>query len=445
MDTGLGKTVVSLQLIDDFYFQKGYKATLIVAPLHIINDVWPSEIAKFDRFSTLSFQILHGKGKENLKPKKDIYLVNSENCIWLFDMLQNKNFKWPFDTLIIDESTEFKSPKTKRFKKLKKIRTGFKRIYLLSGTPQPNGLMDLWSQIFILDGGKRLGKYITHYREKYFRNTAPRHVSWSRWEIKNKRAAEKILSKIADISITLDKKTNLPDLPPKIRNIVQISLPKKIQKIYDAIEKKSFAEINERDFLLDSSSGYQALRQIVGGHIYEPLKKFVKSGRKKRIFLKLHEAKIDRCKSIINELNGDPCLIAYYYHPELALLKKTFGNPPYLGSKQKNMSDIIREWNKGNLPIVLCQPQSIALGLNLQYGGNHMIWYSLIGSFLRAIQFEDRLHRNGQKKNTFIHYLICKNTVEEAILERLEDGEKGHKNFMDYIKDYWRKKEIENV
>lgn len=440
-DPGLGKTAITLSVIKKFQHHPKFRGALIIAPLRVCHTVWPAEIQKWNQFRDLTFQILHGPNRiENIEKKADIYLLNVENIFWLFEY----DFNW--NMLVIDESSKFKSYKSKRFKLIRKYLSQFKRRIILTGTPAPNSMMDLYSQIYIIDQGNALTKFITHYQDRYFyvvqrRKRLDKKGKKTFFELVLKPGAEKVIQqKISPIVMRIDAESHL-DLPPIIYNSVQIQLPPKAAITYKQLEKAFFALIDEKPVLLGSAaSAYNACHQVANGCLYEQIDLLIpRSQLGKRKTLRVHQAKIDAVQELVEELQGKPVLIAYHYKHDLAQLLDKFGkDTPYLGGGINSVksAEIVDRWNAGQIPILLGHPQSIAHGLNLQHGGHDIIWFSLTDNLENYLQFNQRIYRQGVNNQVRIHHIIAKDTIDEAILLRLKSKDKTQQALLDAIMKY---------
>lgn len=442
-DPGLGKTAITLSVIKRFQQHPKFRGALIIAPLRVCYSVWPAEIQKWNQFQDLSFQILHGPGKyRNLFQKADVYLLNVEDIFWLFDKeieqwLAFMNHGYPWNMLVIDESSKFKSHQSKRFKLIRKHLDRFQRRILLTGTPAPNSMMDLYSQIYILDKGETLGRYITHYRQRYFYPITFR--KFAEWNLKP--GSEKTIQrKISPLVMRIDAASYL-DLPPIIYNRVPVQLPPKAAMAYKQLEKQFFAYIDENPVLLGSAaSAYNACRQVANGCLYEQVNPLIpRSQQPNRKTLHVHQAKIDAVQELVEELQGKPVLIAYHYKHDLAQLLDKFGKDTLSlggGVSSVKSAEIVDRWNAGKIPILLGHPQSIAHGLNLQHGGHDIIWFSLTDNLENYLQFNQRVYRQGVVGQVRIHLIIAKNTIDEAILLRLKSKDTTQQALLDAIKEY---------
>jgi SNF2 family DNA or RNA helicase len=449
-DPGLGKTAVTLAMIKQLRKDPRFRGALVIAPLRVAKIVWPAEIQKWDQFRNLTYQILHGPGKyRNIFRKADIYLINVENFLWLFDdeteaWLNALNHRFEPNVLIIDESSKFKNHAARRFKIFKKQLDQyqkrldqFQRRVILTGTPAPNSMIDLYSQSYLLDKGISLGKFITHYRQKYFYPVNFRN--FTEWH--QKPGADRVIQqRIAHLTMRIDSKDHL-DLPPIVHNQIHIKLPPKAEKIYKQLEQKLFAYVDETPVLLGSAaSAYNACRQIANGCLYEPiplLKPRDNIGNRKTLVL--HSAKLDAVQEIVDELQRKPVLIAYHFKHDLKQLLERFGaDTPYLGGgvSANKSAKIVIKWNASEIPILFGHPQSIAHGLNLQHGGHDIIWFSLTDNLENYLQFNQRIYRQGVTGQVRVHLIIAERTIDLAILKRLGSKNEKQTALLDAIKEY---------
>lgn len=413
-DPGSGKTAITLSVI------KQRKCTaLIVAPLRVCYSVWPQEAEKWE--TGLSVSVLHGpKKRQALNSAADIYVINPEGLKWYFE----NAYMLP-EMLVIDESSKFKAWSSMRMKLLKKHLPSFKYRYILTGTPTPHSLLDLFSQMYIVDMGKLLGKAITHYRTAYFE---PYGFENRQWRIR-KGMDQMIYNRIAPNILRIDSTTFL-DLPDCTINDVFISLGKKERTLYLELEKEFFSEWNGKELSLNSSgSKYLSCRQVANGQVY--------TATGSQDYIVIHRQKFDALVDLIDELQGKPVLIAYNFRNELAELRKLYPKAPVIGGGEKgDINQIVADWNKGKIHVLLANPQAMAHGLNMQEGGHDIIWFSLTDNQEDYAQFNKRIHRQGVKKQVRIHRLIAKGTVETAIAKRLESKTSGQQALLNALRDY---------
>ena len=423
LDLGLGKTVVCLTAIKNLIKQKKIKSALILAPLRVVYNVWPAEIKKWDHLKDLSHVILHGKDKNtHLQKDVDIYLMNYEGIKWLANQMRGiPRDKSPFDLIIYDESTAVKAHNTKRFRYLRNLQRLFSRRFILTGTPAPNSLLDLWSQYYLLDGGRRLGTSWYAYRNRYFYQSDYMGYNWD----PRPGTSKEISSKVKDITLRL-RSADYLDLPEKIFNEINCTLPDIHREKYDQLERDFLLEIeNETVTAFNAAALSNKLRQFVGGIVYN------ENGNS----LPCHNVKLDALEEIKDNYPSEPLLIAIQFRAEYQLLKQRFKKLPviYGGVGPKHSSLLIDQWCKGQLPLLVVHPQSIAHGVNLQTGGRNLIWYSLPWSFEQYHQMIGRLYRQGQTKPVIIHHLLLERTIDQHVLRTLQQKEKTEKNFLQFF------------
>ena len=449
LDPGLGKTSISLSLVRGLMRTGLANRTLVVAPLRVCYATWPAEIAEWSQFAELRVSIVHGTPAQRLAALKvdaDIYLINPEGVVWLS---QQNNLD--FDTLIVDESTKFKSPKVRtkkrnpktnkfgltRFAALKKLRPMFKRRYILTGTPMPNSFIDLWSQIYVLDGGARLGRNITAYRERFFnpgRMPGQYHLKPG--------AKEEIESLIADIVLVMDCRDYL-DMPSLIFNDIPVLLPPKVRAAYNRLEKELFFELDVCDdsamdeiseLATNAGVKYGMARQIVNGGLYVDK---TADGDRREAFT--HSAKLDALEDLHEELSGKPLMAIFHYRHELNRLLKRFGDDtPVIagGVDAKSVNRTVEAWNAGDVPLLLCQPQAMSHGLNMQHGGENQAWLGLTDDLDIYLQVIARLWRQGQKNGVRIHRILATDTIDEPMVARSDEKGQNQRSFLDALKNY---------
>lgn len=413
LDMGLGKTLSSLTAIEDLIsLFGGTGKILVIAPLTVARSTWPDEIKKWDHTKHLTYSLVLGHEKKRLEAlldEADIYITNRESVVWLVGHYKRR---WPFETVIIDELSSFKSSQAQRFRALKRVRPFMKRVIGLTGTPAPNSLMDLWPQMYLLDQGKRLGKTITEYREKYFHPGAGSgHVVYE-WLL-NDGAEERIYQKLADICISMKSKDYLK-LPPRTNNTIEVTLSPKELKQYRTLERDYILEDKDGDVVAANAAVLaNKLLQIANGAIYD------EDGGVHAI----HSKKLEALGQVIEEAQGQSVLVFYNYKHDLERIKKQFPEARVLNVKAGD----VEKWNAGKIPILLVQPQSAAHGLNLQQGGHIIVWYSLVWSLEYYQQANARLDRQGQKEPVIVHHLVAKDTIDENVM-RVLAGKANNQN-----------------
>ncbi len=417
LDMGLGKSIITLTAIDDLMFDYfEISKVLVIAPLRVAESTWDEEINKWDHLKGLRLSKILGSEKERIKglyAQADIYIINRENVVWLVDKLKSS---WDFDMIVIDEISSFKSHKSQRFKALRKVRPLVNRIVGLTGTPSPNGLIDLWSQVYLLDGGERLGKTITGYRDRYFLpDKRNQHIIFS-YKLKEE-AEDRIYEKIEDICISMKAKDYL-NLPERINNIVSVTL--KDKEKYKKLERDLLLELEEGDIVANNAAGLtNKLLQFANGAIYD------EDGDVTII----HDDKLNALDDLIEAANGKPVLVFYSFIHDKDRIKARYKNAKIL----KTAEDI-KKWNKGEIEILLAHPASAGHGLNLQSGGHIIIWFGLTWSLELYMQANARLDRQGQKETVIIHHLVAKDTVDEDVIKALENKEIGQEALLQAVK-----------
>ncbi len=420
LECGLGKTAVTLTAIVELlhnYFEAS--RVLVIAPLRVAENIWQEEAGKWDHLKHLRFAKVLGSRKERiraLQTEADIYLLNRENVKWLVDYC---NSSWPFDMVVLDELSSFKSPRAQRFKALKKVRPLIKRVVGLTGTPAPNGLIDLWSQVYLMDRGERLGRTLTGYRQRYFLpDKRNQHVIFT---YKPKKGAEEaIYNKLSDICVSMKSRDYLK-IPQRTDNIVPVQLPPEAMEKYRQLERDLLLPLLEGD-VVAGSAGVLAnkLLQITGGAVYD------EDGEVQEI----HDVKIKALEDLVEAANGKPVLIYYGYRHDLERIQKTLGPD----SRVLKTSGDIEDWNKGEVPVMLAHPASAGHGLNLQEGGSTVIWFGLPWSLELYQQANARIHRQGQKDTVVVHHLVAKNTVDEDVMKVLANKEAGQEALLQAVK-----------
>ena len=404
IDMGLGKTVSTLTALSDLIDQKAIKKTLIIAPLRVSNHTWPTEIHNWKHTSALNYTILSG-----LTPKKreaaidedtDIHIINRENIPWLVEHLGQS---WPYDCVVIDESSSFKSHTSKRWRSLKKVYGKIDRMVQLTGTPAPNSLLELWPQFYLLDKGKRLENTRGKFLNKYC--TAVGNPQWNQWAVKPDRA-DAIHLQVADIALVMNADDYL-ELPDRIDVTVKVELPINARKVYEEMKSDFLIAYHGGEILaVNAAVQIGKLMQIANGNVYD------EDGN----YVRCHREKFDALEEIIDSTN-EPVLVAYNFKSDLAELKLLFPNAEVIGKDPS----VIDRWNRGEIPILFAHPASAGHGLNLQKGGNVIVWFGLTWSLELYQQFNARLHRQGQEKPVRIFHIMASNTADSAVLAALTD------------------------
>lgn len=410
LDMGLGKTVSTLTAINTLINEElEINTVLVIAPKRVAENVWTSEIKKWRHLRHLTTSRIIGTPKQRLhalNTKANIYLIGRDNVAWLIGLYGGSML--PFDMLVLDESSSFKNHKSIRFKALKKVQPSFSRVLALTGTPSPNGLVDLWSQIYLLDRGERLGKFITHYKNTYFNKG---YYGFSKPTIKE-HGEKLIYKKISDICISMKAKDYL-SLPPRINNYIEISFSKKLKKQYKDFEREQVLELiatAEEDgkniTAMNAAALSNKLLQFANGAVYD----------EERKVYEVHKLKLDAAEELVEAAQGKPVLIAYTYKHDLTrLLERLKKYNPRKLSKESDIDD----WNAKKIPVMIMHPASGGHGLNLQTGGSIIIWFGQTWSLELYQQFNARLDRQGQKETTVINHLISKGTIDERVIKAI--------------------------
>lgn len=407
LDPGLGKTSICLAAFK-ILKSKGYAGKmLIIAPLRPCYKVWPDEIKKWADFEGLTYTILHGKNKDkNLASDVDIYIINPEGLAWLFAPTTKRP---SFDVLCVDESSKFKNSTTQRFKLLKPLLASFSRRWILTGTPVPNGLTDLFGQIYILDMGATLGRFITHYRREFFDQSG-----YGGYEYTPKPDAfEKVVYRIKPLILQLSAKDHLT-MPEKVNANIMIDLPPDAMRVYREVEDGFFSALNSDDNIVAANAAVAGgkCRQISNGACYTV----------NPSYQTIHDAKLDAIEDLLEELGGKPVLVLYEFDHDRARLLARFPTARVLGSSTtpKQLDEIVSGFNAGTIPLLLGHPASMGHGLNLQASCHHVIWFGITWNLEFYDQAIARVYRQGQKAGTvFIYHLVGARTLDEEVLKVL--------------------------
>lgn len=404
LDMGLGKTVITLTALwqlalDSFDVSR----VLVIAPKRVAEDTWPKELAKWEHLTGLTSSLVLGSAAERkaaLQRKAFLYIINRENVAWLV-----KNHYWDFDMVVIDELSSFKSNKAERFKAMKKVRPMITRIVGLTGTPAPNTLLDLWPQMYLMDMGQRLGRFIGGFRDRFFLpDKRNREIIYS---YKPREGAEDaIYALISDICISM-KAADYLDMPERIDNRIEVSMSPKERKLYDDFQKDMVLSIGDEELdAVNAAALSNKLLQMANGAVY---------GEDKKV-IPIHDRKLDALEDLVEAANGKPLLVAYWYKHDLQRIKARFKNARCIDTAKD-----IDDWNAGQIPLALIHPASAGHGLNLQDGGCTIVWLGLTWSLELYQQLNARLWRQGQKHTVVIHHIVTKGTHDEDVMRALEN------------------------
>lgn len=417
LDMGLGKSVTTLTALSDLIDSFAVKKVLVIGPLRVANSVWAQESKLWSHLKELRISVCTGSERERLtalQSTNDIYVINRENVKWLVDFYGKK---WPFDCVIIDESSSFKNPSSQRFKSLKKVAPLTNYMLLLTGTPSPNGLLDLWPQLYLVDFGQRLGRTMTSYKQRFFESD---YMGY-KWSLKT-GSANKIQSLISDVCLSMTASDYL-ELPERIDLVEFVDMPKKIADRYKDFEREMLIEFENGEGVeaLNAASLANKLLQFANGTMYtDELKNYQT----------VHDLKLDALADLIESNEGENILVAYNYKSDLERLKKRFPHARVLDKEQAT----IDSWNAGGIELLLAHPASCGHGLNIQKGGCIVVWFGLNWSLELDQQFNARLHRQGQKRPVRVVRIVCRDTIDERVLTVLNDKDATQNNLIQALK-----------
>jgi len=430
MDPGLGKTLCVYLVLQILKAKKYAKRTLVICPLRPAYRVWPHQKDKFAETKDLTVELLHGKDKEKaLNREADIYVVNPEGLAWLFGakMVSGKMVVDParlawirvrFDVLVVDESTKFKDTQTNRFKLLKYVLSSFRRRYILTGTVAPQGLLDLFGQVYILDEGAALGRFISHYRTAFFYPAGLGGYTWT----PQADAANRIAAKIAPLVYRVSAKGNL-DLPDLVFDDIVVDLPPEARSLYDKMESSMMGEIASGTVVAANAAvASSKCRQVANGSIFD----------EHGVAHAVHTAKLDALRDLLEQLQGEPCLITYEFKFDAATIAEQLDIPSISTGNPKRDDAYMVKFSRGELPAVLGQPQSIALGVDgLQDNCFHIAMFGVTWRLQDYLQVIDRVRRQGNKsKRVIVHRILAKDTVDERVLSVLDRKGATQESFM---------------
>ena len=421
VDMGLGKTVTTLtairELLEDYLEAE---RVLVIAPKSVAENTWTSECAKWDHLAHLRVSVVMGDERHRIKAlttPADIYVINRDNVQWLV----NSQMGWPFDTVIIDESSSFKNPQARRFKALRKVRPHIRRMILLTGTPSPNGHMDLWAQLWLLDMGQRLGRTLTSYRTKYFKpGRSNGHVVYD-W-ILRPGAGDEISEKIQDITVSM-KAEDWLEVPDLIETDIRIALSPAESRAYKEFERDQLLTLEGKDIeAVTAAALANKLLQFTGGAMYDT----------EHGWHVMNDAKLRALEDIIETANEEPVLVFYQFKHELARLQERFkALQPVTFSGEP---ETLQAWNAGKIRLLLCQPASVQYGLNMQNGGHILVWYTPTWNLEQYQQANARLHRQGQERPVLCYRLICEGTIDNRVIDAISAKDTAQESLLAIIR-----------
>ena len=413
LDMGLGKTVITLTAIRDLMLDELLVTkTLVIAPLRVARDTWPAETRKWDHLNDLDISVIVGdlRVRESAVSKSAlIYIINRENIKWLVEYYERNGIRWDFDCVVIDELSSFKNYHSQRFKWLRKMRPFIKRWIGLTGTPSSNGLMDLWAEIGILDGGQRLGRFIGRYRDAYFKPSSMNPNTGVVYSYAPREGAEQqIYDRISDITISM-KALDYLEMPECVYVNHEVQMSDQEKKLYDQLKSDLIIPLEDGDIdAANAAALSNKLLQLSNGAVYD----------ENGIVRVVHKRKLEMLEDMIEAANGQPVLIAYWFkhdHQRIMEHMTACGYSP----RDIRESEDIKDWNTGKMAVALIHPASAGHGLNIQEGGHILIWFGLTWSLELYQQTNARLWRQGQRDTVTIHHIVCENTVDEDVLNAL--------------------------
>jgi len=412
LDMGLGKSVTTLTAITDLLDSFAVNRILVIAPLRVANSVWKQEARNWAHLNHLAVSVCTGSEKarmQALQAQADVYVINRENVSWLCDLYQKR---WPFDCVIIDEASSFKSASSQRFKSIKRILPQTTHLVMLTGTPSPNGLLDLWAQSYLVDFGAALGKTMTGYKQRFFESDYMGYKFSPR-----EGANEKIQALIGDYTLSMKAEDYL-DMPDYVPSVLSVQLDKKAMAAYDDFESQLFLEIGDHDIEAQSAAVLaNKLLQFANGAMYVD---------EHKNWVEIHNAKIEALADLVEDNPNENLLIAYNYKSDLERLTAKFPDAVVL---DKN-PETIDLWNAGQIKMLLAHPASAGHGLNLQRGGSVIVWFGLNWSLELYEQFNCRLYRQGQAKPVRIIHICSESTIDARVISVLTDKAKTQRDLM---------------
>lgn len=416
LDMGLGKSVTTLTAITDLLDSFSVSKVLVIAPLRVANSVWKQEGENWAHLHSLKIVVCTGSEKQRLQRLQsdaDVYVINRENVAWLCDLYQKR---WPFDCVVIDEASSFKSASSQRFKSLKRILPQTSHMVLLTGTPSPNGLMDLWAQSYLVDLGSALGKTMTAYKQRFFESDFMGYKFTPR-----EGADDKIKSLVAPytLSMRVDDYLDMPDYLP---SVVGVDIGSKALKQYGEFEDNLFSEFSGHEIEAQSAAVLaNKLLQFANGAMYVD---------EHKNYVEIHKEKLEALAELVEDNPSENLLIAYNYQTDLERLQKRFPEAVVLDKKPET----IKDWNDGKIKMLLAHPASAGHGLNLQKGGSVIVWFGLNWSLEYYQQFNCRLYRQGQTKPVRIIHLVASGTIDERVVSVLADKAVTQNDLMNALK-----------
>ena len=414
----MSKTVITLtavkELIEDFAVSK----VLVIAPKRVAEDTWTREHEKWDHLAGLTVSRVLGTPQQRVRAlsrKADVYVISRDLVQWI---VQRYGKLWPFDMVVVDELSSFKNPQAKRFKALRQVLPFIERVVGLTGTPSPNGLMDLWAEVFLLDRGERLGRTLGRYREKWFRPAVQNGYVIYKWAA-IRGAEEEIRRRISDICVSMSAADYL-ELPDRIDREVPVRLSEAEMENYRKMEQEQLLQVEDETVAaLNAAAVMSKLLQIANGRAYTD----------KHEPVRIHDAKAEALAEIV-DVSDSPVLVFYSFKHDLEAIREKIPEAKVLEGPET-----IAAWNRGEIPVLLAHPASVGYGLNLQDGGHVIVWYGLTWSLELYQQANARLHRQGQQRPVIVHHLIAEGTVDEQVMKALQSKDTGQRALLEALKE----------
>ena len=411
LDCGLGKTVITLTAIRELRLQWKVGRVLVVAPKKVAEATWSNEAAQWDHLNDMKVLPVLGTSKkriQTLNTPADLWVINRENVPWLVDYYRNN---WPFDMVVLDESSSFKNPQSKRFKALRRVRPRIRRLVELTGTPAPNGLEDLWAQVYLLDGGARLGRTLTSFRDAFFTQDYAYPGQTYRTYTPMPGADKRFKKAVADICVSMKAEDYL-ELPDYIEDVVPVELDTPAKKVYKKLEREMLLQVADQVITAGTAAVLNGkLLQLCSGAVYD----------ERGTPVKIHECKIEVFLELVEQLHGKHALVFYWFqHERDRLMEALKAGFPNLRVRLFEGDADAWAWNAGRVDLLLAHPASCGYGLNLQQGGHHMVWYSFPNWTLEIYQQAcRRLYRQGQTHPVVSHLMVVQGGMDEAVLTAL--------------------------
>lgn len=428
LDMGLGKTVITLSALRELKVNRwAIGKVLVIAPKKVAEDTWQTEAAKWDHLQDLRVVGVMGSAtrrEQALRQDADVYVINRENVVWLVDYYRHK---WPFDTVVLDESSSFKNWQAKRFRAIKSELPRIERLIELTGTPSPHGLMDLWAQVYLLDGGKALGRTISVYRDLFFLPDKRNRMTIYSWRAKD-GAEQEIYAALSDLCVSM-KAADYLTLPDLIYEDIPVRLDAAAQKAYDALEREAVLAVDEEMLTANNAAALSnKLLQLCNGAVYND----------DGVAVPVHDCKLEAFLEAVEQLNGQHAIVCYQFVSDrerlLAALAKTgLRVRVYRSAADKDL------WNAGEIDLLLIHPASCGYGLNLQQGGHHIIWFGLTWNLEEYQQANKRLHRQGQQFPVIVHHMVVRGGRDEDVIQSLARKDDAQESLLEALKARIRK------